>query len=336
MIRYFAQRVALLVPTFVGITLVAFGMTRFVPGGPVDRLLLRLQDGADGIGPLASTTNLPPRALAALNHHFGLDVPWPVAYGRWLGALCTGDLGTSYKYGVPVSELLASRLPVSLYLGAAGFLLAYALCVPLGIWKAVRRGAPFDVASSVVILALYAVPGWALGGGLLAWLGSHGWVPLGGLRSPDWEALSWGGRAADLLRHTWLPVLAYTVTSFAALTTLTRNSVAEHLGQDYVRTALAKGVDRRGVVARHVWPNALVPLCAGIGRAVGALLAGSYLVERVFNLDGIGHLGYTALVDHDYTVVMGILALHAGLGLLGNVLADLLTAWADPRVRLDR
>lgn len=342
MTAYFIRRLLLTIPTFLGITVVVFTVTRFVPGGPIEQMLVKMQaagtegGSAGGGGSGGGGVEIPEEVLDALRRHYHLDEPAPVAYVKWLWQVLRLDLGTSYKYDRPVLEIIVARFPVSMYFGLLGFFLAYATCVPLGVAKAVHHSGLFDTATSVLVFIGYAIPGWALGGLLLVLLGGGSFldlVPLGGFRSPDWEELSWWGRIVDQLHHTLLPVLSYTVGSFAALTILMKNSLMENLGQDYVRTAFAKGLSEPRVILVHALRNSLIPICTGLGHALSIVMAGSYLIEKVFNIDGIGYLAYTSVVERDYAVVMGVLVINTALTLLGNILSDVLYVVVDPRIR---
>jgi microcin C transport system permease protein len=340
MMAYFARRLLLLIPTFIGITFVVFLITRFVPGGPIEQMMVQMRTagGEGGMGGAMGEggMEIPAEVLKALNAQYHFDKPTPVAYAMWLGDLLTGDFGESYKYNQPVLSVIVSRFPVSIYFGLIGFLLGYAVCIPLGIAKAIRHGTPFDLASSTIVFIGYSIPGWALGAALLVLFGGGSFwdiFPLGGFRSEDWETLSFPAKVADQVHHTILPVLAYAVGSFATLTVLMKNSIMENLGQDYVRTAYAKGLSERRVVLVHVLRNSLIPVCTGLGHALSLIMAGSYLIEYVFNIDGIGFLGYTAIVERDYAVVMGILVISTLLALLGNIISDFLYAVVDPRIR---
>jgi microcin C transport system permease protein len=332
---YFARRLLLMIPTFVGITFVVFTITRFVPGGPIEQMMAKWQAAAAEGGGMGGV-ELPPDVRAALEKHYHLDVPFWVAYLYWLKDILTGNLGISYKFNQPVFSVITARFPVSIYFGTLGFLLSYSVCVPLGIWKAIKHGTAFDFLSSAVVFVGYSVPGWALGTVLLVLLGGGSFFdvfPLGGFRSPDWAELSIGAKIADQVHHTILPVFCYAVGSFATLTVLTKNSLMENLGQDYVRTAFAKGLSERRVILVHALRNSVIPLCTGLGHAISLVMAGSYLIEYVFNIDGIGYLGYSSILDRDYAVVMGILVFNTVLGLLGNILADVLYVLVDPRIR---
>ena len=339
MSAYFLRRLLLLIPTFLGITILVFTITRFVPGGPIEQMIMKMQMGdvaGGGAGDVAAGTDLPAEVLAELEARYHFDEPVWKAYSLWLGDLLSLDLGKSYKYNLPVLDLIVARFPVSMYFGIIGFALAYLVCIPLGIYKAIRHSSAFDIASSALIFIGYSIPGWALGALLLVLLGGGSFwdlVPLGGFRSENWAELSPSGRVLDQLHHTILPVLAYAVGSFATLTVLMKNSLMENLGQDYVRTAFAKGLSERRVILVHALRNSLIPICTGLGHALGVVMAGSYLIEKVFNIDGIGYLGYTSIIERDYAVVMGILVINTLLVLLGNILSDVLYVFVDPRIR---
>ncbi|MBX2802008.1 MAG: ABC transporter permease subunit [Myxococcales bacterium] len=340
---YFARRLLLLIPTFIGITFLVFAVTRFVPGGPIDQMIMATQAAAAEAGGAAgggldggSSVDIPDAVLDELNKQFGFDKPFYLAYVYWLGDVLTGDLGKSYKYNEPVLGIIVSRFPISIYFGLIGFTLAYLVCVPLGIAKAVKHGSTFDFVSSAIVFVGYSVPGWALGMVLLVFFGGGSFldlVPLGGFRSDDWDDYSLIGKVFDQLHHTILPVISYSVASFATLTVLMKNSLMENLGQDYVRTAFAKGLSERRVILVHTLRNSLIPICTGLGHALGLVMAGSYLIEFVFNIDGVGYLGYTSIIDRDYAVVMGILVINTLLILLGNILSDVLYVLVDPRIR---
>ncbi len=336
---YFARRLLLLIPTFLGITFLVFAVTRFVPGGPIEQMMLQAQGAATEAGVSGGAeggVEMPQEVLDALNAQYGFDKPFPIAYLYWLGDVLTLDLGKSYKFNEPVLGIIVRRFPISIYFGLIGFSLAYLVCVPLGIAKAIRHGTPFDFVSSAIVFVGYSVPGWALGAVLLVLFGGGSFwdlVPLGGFRSENFAELSLIGKILDQLHHTILPVLSYAVGSFATLTVLMKNSLMENLGQDYVRTAFAKGLSERRVILVHALRNSLIPICTGLGHAISIIMAGSYLIEFVFNIDGIGYLGYTSIIERDYAVVMGILVINTLLALFGNILSDVLYVLVDPRIR---
>ena len=342
MTAYFVRRILLIVPTFLGITVVVFVVMHFVPGGPIERQILAYkmamasEGGAGGGGGLVGRTELPPEALEELKRFYGFDRPVHERYIKWVGNLLRLDLGTSYVYQDPVWDVIKSRFPISIFLGITGFLLSYLICVPLGVIKAVRHGSTFDFLSSALVFLGYAVPGWALGTALLVLFGGGSFwsvFPLGGFRPDNWESLSLWGKITGQLDHMFLPVVCYMVGSFATETILTKNSLMENLGQDYVRTAFAKGLTERRVIFVHALRNSLIPVVTGLGHAISLVLAGSFLIERVFNIDGMGYLGYTAILQRDYPVALGILVISSLLMLIGNILSDIIYALVDPRIR---
>jgi microcin C transport system permease protein len=331
---YFLRRLLLVIPTFLGITLAVFLVTQFVPGGPVERRIMQYQMGATASG--RSVEALPEDAIQQIRAYYGFDKPVHERYALWLRNLAHLDLGNSYVYQEPVWDVIKSRFPVSIFLGLTGFLLSYLICIPLGVIKAVKHGSRFDFISSAVVFLGYSVPGWALGTALLVLFGGGSYwnvFPLGGFRPPDWDFLGIGEKIVAQARYMFLPVVCYMVGSFATLTILTKNSLLENLGQDYVRTAFAKGLDERRVIFVHALRNSLIPLATGLGHVFSLILAGSFLIERVFNIDGMGYLGYTSILQRDYPVALGILVIGSLLLLIGNILSDMIYALVDPRIR---
>ena len=366
MFHYFTRRLLLVIPTMLGISVVVFVIMHFVPGGPIEQLILESQETAPEEGGVGADTELgaqsiPEDALIEIRKAFGFDKPWYVRYFHWLWRAVQLDFGQSYRTQEPVWGMIAERFPVSIYFGLIGFVLSYLICIPLGILKAIRHGSAFDVGSSAIVFVGYSIPGWAMGTLLLVLFGGGSlWnvFPLGKFRSAywddlpaivrqiedegavvdelgdfDWDSMSLAGRAIDQAYHTFLPVLCYMIGSFATLTVLMKNSLLENLGQDYVRTAFAKGLSERRVIFVHVLRNSLIPIATGLGHFLGLIMAGSYLIEKVFDIDGMGKLGYTSLLDRDYPVALGILMINAVLTLVGNIVSDLLYALIDPRIR---
>ncbi len=337
---YFLRRFLLIIPTFIGITLVVFVIMHFVPGGPVERQILRFQmaaaGGGEGASAMRAGVEIPEEAIAEIRRYYGFDKPVHIRYGMWLWNVLRLDLGNSYVYQDPVWDVIKARFPVSLTLGLTGFLLSYLVCVPLGVLKAVRHGSTFDFVSSVIVFIGYAVPGWALGTALLVLFGGGSFwsvFPLGGFRSDNWEYLTFSQKVVDQAQHMFLPVFCYMVGSFASLTILTKNSLMENMSQDYVRTAFAKGLDKNRVIFVHALRNSLIPIATGLGQVFSLILAGSFLIEKVFNIDGMGYLGYTSILQRDYPVALGILVVSSLLLLVGNILSDMIYAVIDPRIR---
>jgi len=371
MTAYFVRRLLLIIPTFIGVTIIAFTITRLVPGGPLEREIMRIrqasaggESGAGGSSITDPTAQIPKESLAELKKAFDLDKPGYQAYFLWIGRIVRLDLGRSYTYREPVWGLVVQRLPISMTFGLTGFVLAYLISVPLGIFKALKHGSTFDFITSGIVFVGYSIPGWALGALLLVFLASgRFWdvFPLGDIKTGsyedlpavakmidddaetvsddfgtfDWDRLSLPAKIVDRVYHMCLPVFCYMMGMFASLTILSKNSLMENLGQDYVRTAFAKGLAPRRVIFLHTLRNSLIPLATGLGHALSFTMAGSYLIEWVFNIDGIGYLGYTSILGRDYTVVMGVLAINTVLILTGNIFSDILYALIDPRIRFE-
>ena len=254
---------------------------------------------------------------------------------RYEGVL-QGNFGQSTRYGEPVLSVITERLPVSTYFGLLTFLITYIVCIPLGIFKAVRHNTLSDDISSILIFVGYAVPGYALGSLLLLFFSVKlDWLPMGGLTSSGFDELSTWEQVKDLAIHTFQPLCCYLIGGFAFVTMLMKNHLMDNLASDYVRTAMAKGVSFGVAVRKHALRNSLVPLATNVGHQVTLFVTGSFLIETIFDIDGFGLLGFNSVIDRDYPVVMGVLTLSATLMLIGNVLSDALVALVDPRVRFE-
>ncbi len=343
---YILKRLLLMVPTLFGVLLVTFLVTQFVPGGPVDQLVNKLQgqsvqgeSGGSAVKLYRGDAGLDPQKLEKLKALYGFDKP---AYQRFLdmvGRFLRFDLGESYFYQRSVLDLIISKLPVSISLGLWTFFLVYLTCIPLGIRKAVRDGSTFDVASSTLILIGYAIPGFVLGIFLLVLFGGGSFwdvFPLRGLVSDNWGELDWFHKITDYLWHITLPVISLSISSFAVMTLLTKNSFIEEIRKQYVLTARAKGLGENTVLYKHVFRNAMIPLVTGFPSAfIGAFFAGSILIESIFSLDGLGLLSYDSIMQRDYPVVMGTLYIFTLLELVAKLLADLSYVLVDPRIQFE-
>lgn len=243
------------------------------------------------------------------------------------------NFGRSYTHGEPVLGLIVSKFEISAVFGLTGFFITWLICVPLGMLKALKHRSAFDAGSSFVVLLAYSIPGYVLAMILLASVAANGWLPLGGYKPPNIEEMGFFEGLLGRIRYMIIPVAAYVAGSFATMTILMKNSLLENLGQDYVRTALAKGLGERTVIVRHALRNSLIPLTARIGSFLGLLFAGSFLIEKVCNIPGMGLLGYEALIQRDYPVIMGILVFGVLIQLFGNIISDLVWAALDPRIR---
>ena len=344
-LSYILRRLLLSVPTFIGITLVCFALTRFLPGGPVEMKLMRMRGaGASGESGAVSAVarQVSDGYRRELEAQFGFDKPIVVQYYNWLVKNKMGLALSSYDYPNRTAwELIRSRLPVSLTFGIAAFLLTYLICVPLGIVKALYHTRMFDAFSSLVVFAAYAVPSFALAM-LLKTLfcgtveGCWDIFPLGGVSGdfdsePSlWEFLS------DRIRHMVLPVACYVAGSFAMLTLLMKNSLLDQISSDYVRTVIAKGATRARAVWCHAFRNSLIPLATGLGPMISLVFAGSIIIETIFEIPGMGRLSWDALVGRDYAVFLALLALTSVFQLVGNLISDILYMFIDPRIDFAR
>ena len=337
MTAYFIRRLLLIVPTFLGITLLVFTITRVVPGGPIERMMNEaLLAGGDGAVQTDTRTGsvLSADQLAELEAYYGFDKPVLVSYLEWLQKVLVLDLGHSTRYQDPVWDIIAERFPVSVFYGLTTLLITYAVCIPLGIRKALHHGSRFDHISSGLVFIGYAVPSYVVGIGLIVAFASY-WdiFPLGGFVSDDFDQFSTGEKIRDVLWHAALPLAAYSASSFAVTTFMMKNALMDNLSADYVRTALAKGHEFTGAVKAHALRNSLIPIATSFGNNISVLLGGSFLIETIFNIDGIGLLGFESVVERDYPIVMGILVISSLLFLIGNILSDICVAIVDPRIR---
>jgi len=446
-LKYFLRRLLLIPPTLLGITLLVFAITRFVPGGPGERMLQQAARGADQGGKRASASEsqsgLNEEQLEEIEEQYGLDQPVLVGYGQWLGVwpkesrlskaefggtgddrieagsdaddtavvvlrgdgrtvrvtrkdaavtaavfaesgrpiaeagwkvryeterdrqqrflkrngsnesppayaaravvfktrfagLLQGELGRSTSFNEPVGRMIVERMPIAVYFGLLTALITYAVCLPLGVVKALKHRTFMDSASSVLVFLGYSIPGFALGAILLVHFGARlHWFPLFGLTSPDFNELDGWGKVKDLAHHTVLPLSCYVVGSFAMLTMLTKNNLMDNLAADYVRTAVAKGVGFRRAVFGHAFRNSMIPVATSLGSLLEVFIAGSLLVETVFDIQGFGLLQYQAVIARDVPIIMGTLVIEALLMLLGHVLSDGIVAMVDPRIKFE-
>ncbi len=337
---YFIRRLLLVIPTFIGITLLCFILIQFVPGGPMEQAIMQmkgLQGGESGRGAEARSS-ISEAQLEALKVHFGFDQPIYKRYWKWLVTDRLGMKMESYKYPNKTTwQVIKERFKISLIFGITGFLLTYLVCIPLGIAKALRHEKFFDFASSVMVFVGYAVPAFALGMLLKMLLcGTVDWAwdifPVAGFQSDNFATLTLAGKIKDIFMHMALPIVCYMIGSFAVLTLLMKNSLLEQISKDYIRTVLAKGGSYKRAIWGHALRNALIPIATGFGSILTIMFAGSVIIERVFEIPGMGWLSLDAIVGRDYPVFMGILSLQAILGLLGNILSDFLFVVIDPRI----
>jgi peptide/nickel transport system permease protein len=309
---YLLRRLLILLATLFAASLVVFVVLQVLPGDPAALML--------GTGAREDT-------LATLRHSLGLDAPAWLRYLTWIGGLVRGDFGASYTYSVPVAELVRDRVLVSVPLAVLAIGLSTIIAIPVGVFAAARRGTAADAAVMGVAQVGVALPNFWLGLLLVLAFAVHlPWLPAGGF--PGWSAGAWPAARALIL-----PALALGLPQAAILARVTRAAVIETLGEDFVRTARAKGLSRRAALWRHAVPNALIPVVTLLGLQFSFLLAGTVIIENVFALPGLGRLVFQAIAQRDLIVVQDLVVLLAGSVIVVNFLVDLAAAWIDPRLR---
>ncbi len=333
MLTYLLRRILIAIPTFLGITLVTFFIINLAPGGPIEQKMQKLRMGGGGSG--GSSVGISQEILDDLAKQYGFDKPVHVRYVIWLKNIVRLDFGESFAYQEPAIDVITSKFPVSLQFGIASLILTYLICIPLGVKKAIGAGGWFDQISGIVLYIMVSIPVLVLAILLIVWFagGSHfDWFPIGGIKSDDYDTMTTGGKILDRIYHFVLPLTCYVIGGFAELTMLVRNTMLDVINSDYVRTARAKGLADRIVYYKHALRNALIPVATGLGGFLRVFLAGSLIVETIFNLDGIGLLGYQSVLARDYNVIMGLTFISAMLLLLGNMLSDIIYVLVDPRI----
>ncbi len=323
MLGYILKRLLLMVPLLVGITIVCFVVIHLAPGSPTD-----LQ------------TDLNPRvsaeAKARLQSMYDLDKPIHEQYLLWVGRLATLDLGRSFSPDHrPVIDKIAERIPITIIINVLSMGLIILVAIPIGVLSAVRQDSLFDKATAVIVFIGFAVPTFWLALLLMILFGVDlGWLPISGIRSLNYEYLPPLAAAVDLLKHLILPVLLSAFGGLAGLSRYMRSNMLEVIRQDYITTARAKGLSERVVIYKHALRNALLPVITILGLSIPGLIGGSVIFETIFAIPGMGQLFYMSVMSRDYPVVMGILFIGAVLTLIGNLVADISYAVADPRIRV--
>lgn len=356
---YILRRLLLIIPTLLGIMVINFILVQFVPGGPVEQVIAQMQGDGDVFGgfagggedaTLAGSENegegylgargLPPEFIEELKAQYGLDKPPLERFLTMMWNYMRFDFGESYFRSISVTDLVLEKMPVSISLGLWSTLIAYLISIPLGIRKAVSDGSAFDSWTSGIIIAAYAIPGFLFAIMLVVlFAGGSYWqiFPLRGLTSDGFSDLSVWGKVVDYAWHMALPVLASTIAAFATLTLLTKNSFLDEIKKHYVMTARAKGLSESGVLYGHVFRNAMLIVIAGFPAVfIGVFFSGSLLIETIFSLDGLGRLGFEAAVSRDYPVMFGTLFLFGLIGLVVNILSDLMYVLVDPRIDFEK
>ena len=322
MVLYLIKRLALMIPLFIGITIISFGVIHLAPGSPIDM-----------------ATDLNPKATAEVKARmralYGLDKPLHVQYGAWLSRLLVMDFGTSFSQdGRKVTDKIFERLPITISINLFSLFLILTVAIPLGVLAATYKNSLFDKATTVFVFVGFAVPTFWLALLLMILFGVHlGWLPISGLKSLNYEYLPTAAQLWDRLSHLILPILLSAFGGLAGLSRYMRSNMLEVIRQDYITTAKAKGLSQRAVVFKHALRNALMPVITILGLSIPGLIGGSVIFETIFAIPGMGQLFYASVMARDYPTIMGILVIGAVLTLLGNLIADVSYALVDPRIR---
>ena len=351
--RYITRRLLLIFPTLIGIITLNFFIVQLAPGGPVDQMIASLTGEAgnatnrivgaqssprltEGTTQYAGAVGLDPELIKAIEKQFGFDKPLHERYFKMLKDYLVFNLGNSYYQNRPVTDLIKERLPVSLSLGLWSMLLVYTISIPMGVAKAIRDGSRFDAWTSGFIFVGYAVPSFLFAVLLIVLFAGGSYLdifPLRGLTSNNFDVLSLFSKALDYFWHLALPVTALTIGGFATLTMLTKNSFLDEISKQYVLTARAKGINQKRVLYGHVFRNAMLIVIAGFPAAlVGVLFTGVLLIEVIFSLDGLGLLGFEAVLRRDYPIMFGTLFIFTFIGLLMTLVGDITYTLVDPRI----
>ena len=324
MLTYIIRRLGLAILTLLLVTFVIYGLIRAMPGSPLES------------DPLLSDPSIQPSEedLERIRKIYGLDKPWYIAYFIWLGNVCQGEMGDSIVFRQPVMEVIAVRVGPTLLLSITSLVLSYVLAVPMGLYSTVRSGKPDERALSVTLYMLYSLPTFVAALYLQLLLAVKlEWLPLFGMTdSSTYGDLSMFGKAWDIFLHMLMPTFCFTYGSLAYYSRFVKANMEEVIRQDYIRTARAKGVGPVRVIVHHAFRNTLIPFVTLMGLTLPVLLSGAVILEQIFNWPGMGELFFVSILRRDYEVIMGLTFILSVLTLLGQLLADLLYAFVDPRI----
>ncbi len=331
--RYLLKRLLLILPTFLGISLITFLIIQLAPGNPVSLKLQQL--GGEGIR--AETVNH--EVIEQTKKLYGLDRPLPVQYVRWLRRIVTFDFGESYKDHRPVREKILEALPVTLLLNVISIFLIYLVAIPIGVFSSVYPESRFERVVTLGLFFLYSLPSFWVAMLLVITLGGGEYLdlfPVVGIVSTGFSGLGFAGKIGNLVWHLVLPVTVLTYGGLAFLSRLAKAQMLEVIRQDYIRTARAKGLPEWKVIGKHAFRNSLIPLVTLLGTLLPAMIGGSVIVEQIFSIPGMGRLGFEAVLSRDYPTVMAIASIEALLTLVGILVSDLLYVVVDPRISFEK
>lgn len=331
MTAYIIRRLLLVIPTFLGISLISFFVIQLAPGNPAYNAIM----GSQGAAISGSETQ---QIIEQTKRLYGLDKPIWQQYLIWLKQIVTLDFGRSYKDFRPVTDRILEALPVTLTLNIISIFLAYVISVPIGVFSATHQRSWQDAVITVILFILYSLPSFWVAMLLIYFLGGGNFFnvfPVYGLHSPGAETWGFWQWFFDYLWHLILPVFCLTYGSLAALSRYARAGMIETIRQDYIRTARAYGFSERVVIFKYAMRNSLIPIVTLVGTLLPALIGGSVIIEQIFSIPGMGKLGFEAILSRDYPLVMGILAISALLTLLGILISDIMYAIVDPRIEYE-
>ncbi len=353
MIPYILRRLLLIFPTLLGVLLINFLLVQVTPGGPVEQMISKARGMStqEGLGEAFSSESsdifskyqgargLPPEFVEQLEKQYGFDQPVGKRFWLMVKNYLTFDFGESYFRETKVWDLIISKLPISLSLGLWSTFLIYLIGIPLGIWKAVRDGSKFDIITSAIVVGAYAIPSFVFALLLIIFFaGGSYWdlFPLRGLFSDDVSSYSFLGKIGDYVWHITLPIFSIVISGVAGVTLLTKNSFLEEIHKPYVITARAKGLERKQILYKHIFQNALLPLISRFPSAfITIFFTSNLLIEVIFSLDGLGLLGFEAAMNRDYPVMFGSLYVFTLLSLFLHLMGDLLYRFVDPRITFE-
>ncbi len=345
MLNYILKRLLLIIPTLIGILTITFIIIQIVPGGPVEQFIssLKQQSSESGGSQAASfgmnfSRGMDNEQIQQIKQMYGFDKPILYRYFHTISQFAKFDLGQSYFHHQSVLKLVINKLPVSVSLGIWAFFLSYVICIPLGIYQAKKNGTFIDKSSTFILLAMHALPSFALGVVLLVlFAGGNFWqvFPLRGIISANFENLTIWQKICDYLWHMVLPITSMLLSELIILTQFTKNGFLDEMNKHYVMVLKAKGLKQNYIFYKHILKNALLPIVSSMPAAfIASLFAGSLLIENLFSLDGLGLLSYESIMRRDYPLVLGSLYIFTLIGLLTRVMSDIFLSWLDPRIKL--
>lgn len=332
-----------MIPTLIGVTIVTFIIINLAPGSPIEQKIQQMKFGGMGressnSSSSSKSSGVSEEVIEALKKQYGFDKPVHIRYLIWLKNISKLDFGESFTYEEPVIDVIVSKFPVSLQFGIISLIMSYMVCVVLGVAKAVKHGSTFDYVTSTILFVTYSIPGFMLAILLIVYFAGgrfYNWFPIGELYSDNYLTLDFWGKIVDRVHHFILPLICYMIGSFTVLTMLMKNSLLDEIKKDYIRTARAKGMSEKTVYLKHALRNALIPIVTGIGGFLAVFFAGSLLLESIFQLDGMGLLGYKSILQRDYNVIMGLIFIESILLLIGNLISDMAYIVVDPRINFE-